>query len=367
MYLGILVEQSYSSSSWFNRMYNNLIKTAKVKRVSYKRYDSFEELTNETEQISHIVIIGGDSKWLDDAFRICKNKNSNIIVYSNGNIIGREFDFCCNTISSDIAYSVSQTLFFLKSNNRTASALYAINPRSPADEYLLQLYSKSIASEDIYYNKGNLAECFNEFALNLDKYNSVICANDYSAISLLNHLKQTRPEKIYELFIISYSDFITSKFYSPNISTFSMNFQEFGQATMFICEYFDNPHANKNTSLSIRVPCVFKSRTTTDNEPMPELNIKSLTTALGEETDHFSEDIEVQEITKLEALLGAFDEIDKKIITMLLENQSTTKISEKLFIARSTLKYRIDKMLNCCKCSSKEEMVNLLNKYSLFL
>lgn len=367
MYLGILVEESFSSSSWFDRMYNNLIKTAKVKRVSYKRYDSFEELANETEQVLHIVIIGTDSKWLDDAFKVCEKKDSNIILYSNGNIINRNFDFRCNIVSSDIAYSTSQTISFLKSNNRTSIALYAINPRSPADEYLLELYSKTIKPEDIYYNKGNLIECFENFACNLEKYDSVICANDYSAISLLNHLKQTCPEKIYDLFIVSYSDFITSKLYSPSISTFSMNFQEFGQATMFICEYFDNPHANKNTSLTIKIPCIFKSRTTTDNAEMPEVNVKSLTSALAEEADHFAEDIEVNEITKLESLLGACDEIDQKIIKMLLNNQSIMKISESLFISRSTLKYRIDKLLNCCKCNTKEEMIDLLNKYTISL
>ncbi len=365
MYLGILIEPSYSSSSWFNRIYNNLIKTAKVKRVSYKRYDSFEDLTNEKEQISHLVIIGTDSKWLDIALKICEKMNSNVILYSNGNINNRDFDFRCNVVSSDIAYSVSQTISFFKAHNRTSTALYAINPRSPADGYLLHLYSRFIKPEDVYYNKGNLIACFNDFADNLDKYNSVICANDYSAISLLNHLKEICPKKIRELFIVSYSDFMTSKLYSPSISTFSMNFQEFGQATMFICEYFDNPHANKNTSLTIKVPCIFKSRTTTNNEEMPDINIKTLTTVLGAESDHFAEDIEVKEINKLESLLSDCDEIDQKIIKMLLDDQSTSKIAESLFISRSTLIYRINKLLNCCKCESKEKMVDLLNKYTI--
>lgn len=110
---------------------------------------------------------------------------------------------------------------------------------------------------------------------------------------------------------------------------------------MFICEYFDNPHANKNTSISIKVPCIFKSRTTTNNEEMPDINFKSLTTVLGEESDHFAEDIEVKEINKLETLLSDCDEIDQKIIKMLLDDQTNAKIAESLFISRSTLIYRI--------------------------
>lgn len=366
MYLGILIEQSYSLSSWFNQMYNNLVKTAKIKRVPFKRYN-LDELANEQEPVQHIVIIGADSKWLDIAFKICKKKNSNIIIYSNGNIINRDFDLRCNVISSDIAYTVSQIISLFDANRRLSTALYAINPRSLADEYLLKLYSKIIKPDDVYYNQGNLIDCFNKFSVNLDKYDSIICANDYSAISLLNHLKEYNLNIINSLFIVSYSDFLISKYYSPSISTFSMNFTEFGQATMFICDYFDNPHANRNAYLSIKIPCIFKSRATTANAVMPEVNIKSFTTAFGEQSNQFSEDMEVNEITKLESLLNACDKIDQRIIKMLLNKQSITKISEALFISRSTLKYRINKLLKYSKFESKEEMINLLNKYNMSL
>lgn len=98
---------------------------------------------------------------------------------------------------------------------------------------------------------------------------------------------------------------------------------------------------------------------------MPDINFKSLTTVLGEESDHFAEDIEVKEINKLETLLNDCDEIDQKIIKMLLDDQTNAKIAESLFISRSTLIYRINKLLNCCECETKEKTVDLLNKYTI--
>ncbi len=98
MYLGILAEQPYSATPWFNAMYDNLIKAARLKRISYKRY-SIEELEQETEMIQHIVIIGTKSKWLDKAFEVCNKKQSNIIFYNNGIIINQDFNFNCNVVS----------------------------------------------------------------------------------------------------------------------------------------------------------------------------------------------------------------------------------------------------------------------------
>lgn len=144
-----------------------------------------------------------------------------------------------------------------------------------------------------------------------------------------------------------------------------MNFSEFGQATMFICDYFDNPHANKSATLSIKIPCIFNSRTTTGHAQIPDVKIKAMPPTSGEKLSYFTEDIVVNEITNLESLLTNCDETDHKILKMWLDNQTSTNISAALLISRSTLRYRINKILNYSKCVNKNDVIKLLNKYNI--
>ena len=222
MIVHLLIEPEYASSTWCDQIVSGLITEAKNKKIDY--VFQMDDFTSSSEDM--IALIGNSSAWIQYTVKqIQQHHPAHIILISNTPYTSFITNICTNFYQSML-----DILSYLRNDcGKKNIALYGINESSYTDLHKLQGFKQS---KHVYYNRGDLHVCFQEFYENIALYDAVICANDYAAISLLHNLKQLAPEQIERLFLISFSDLHISKIYKPSITTVSLNYYEYGRAAI---------------------------------------------------------------------------------------------------------------------------------------
>ncbi len=76
-------------------------------------------------------------------------------------------------------------------------------------------------------------------------------------------------------------------------------------------------------------------------------------------------DLSAQRLLKLEKMLGSCDENDFKILKGIREGKTYSQLAEELFMSEKTVSYRVTSMRNIMGISTKEELGEILEEYSV--
>ena len=185
----LLGEPGYATSSWYRHIIDGILAEKRTRRFNIVMIDSMQEAENfPLENDDAVLLIGSNLNWLESVIDKCKQRfGGNIIVLGNfeSQLKGKNYSI----VSSDISSDVYNMYAYLVSHGKTRIAIYGINPDSASDIYRKNCFVRySGQDEDVYYNNANLQKCYKDFVVNIEKYDAVICANDYSAISLVRAL-----------------------------------------------------------------------------------------------------------------------------------------------------------------------------------
>ena len=207
----------------------------------------------------------------------------------------------------------------------------------------------------MFYNSVSLSQCFEDFRQKLDLYDAVICANDYSAISLAKHLEDQK-----QIFITSCGgSTLLLNFFSPRITHTGIDYQSIGKAGF---DLYSILKKNRNVnSISIYISSCFSAGETTDYLPLSGKYVPE--PRFLKENENFYSDPEVNEILKIDTLLNACDKNDLQILERILNHVTYAQIAEELFMSTNGVKYKIKKMFRICQVASRQEFVTLLKKY----
>lgn len=252
---------------------------------------------------------------------------------------------------TDLYSAVKDILNYLRECGRKRIALYGVNPSSTADNIKLSAFEQK---ENVYYNFGDLRECRNKFLVDIDKYDSVICTNDYAAVSLINYLKKEKPRALKELFIVGFANTHLGKINEPSITSVALNYEEYGRTAVDIYRMLEkNPNLQ---SVNVNVKSEIIVRDTTNGIPV---NGKDNKFADGVSEDFkFYDDTEVQRMVKMEKLFENCNESDVAVLNMLANGESYEKTSEKHFMTVNGIKYRLDRLCRICGFESRSELIS---------
>lgn len=360
MYIEILTEPAFEQSSWGKAIAESLALSLTKKKMDFHILESSNQIAKKSE--SHFLfVIGSDEKWLKYTISLCeKNKIHPILL---GNLPKGRLSGIFSTVTSDLPRSMYYLINHLKSKKKVKPALYGINPASLSDSVRKEsflLYAEDLATEkDIYYNNGSLKNCFDEFFKNVDNYNSVICANDYAAISLIDNLKKKGFSPL--PLVVSYGDTMLSKRMGADILTVSMRYEEYGDAAVSICKAL-----NKNPSLlymNVAVKWKISKNTASFKNDFADVLSPEDISFSNSADEVFYSDKEMYEMILVENMLRSCDELDLKLLDAVLKGDSYETAAENCFISQNTVKYRIKKLMNLCKTENKKEFINLIKKY----
>jgi len=241
----------------------------------------------------------------------------------------------------------------LSKNGKTRCALYGVNNASILNitqmEYFLENKYINVSKDDVFYNKGSLSQCYEEFIKKADKYDSIISINDFATVSLFKNLKSDAKNYM----IAGYGGGFLSREYSTDIMLISLNYEDFGKAAVSVCDIIRSNEGIDTVDVYVKYS-VYPE--TSDDKDLREFE-DSHELPLD---DIFYSDEETDRLLKTEKMFQFCDEMDYIILSLMAKDLSYEEIAESLFCSVNTVKYRVKKLKESCNCKSKAQLMELI-------
>lgn len=346
----ILCEDIFEESIWCQKIYSGLKAELKKRRISYKKTSGCSDIAaNDT-----VYIIGSSYIWINNSISFCNNMDIVPIVLCNqlSNMLCGKY----HSISTDTAACMQQLILSSSTSDLKRIALYGVNNNSISDMSRVKSYTEQTNNiSGIFTNNGSLENCFNTFLPYVSEFDTIICVNNYAAISLVKNLSAHCPDELNRLKIISCSSSKLSSVFSKFIAFVDANFEHYGQAALTVSELAEkNPYiSGVNITINPSFEGFPPAKLTADKSDIKQI-------------DSFYKDVEIQKLIKAERLLDVCDDSDIKIIKMLVNGDDYDKISEKCFFSKESVKYRIKKYIKICKFNTKSELIELICEINPF-
>lgn len=359
MNIWIIVEPEYENSYWCIETMRGIRRQAVGRRYILKQIVEEQiEKIQKTDIVQVIMVLGTSITWLYQITQQILNVNLKCILISGSVVIPGMVKV--STLLLDYYSSMQILLTHLRNTGNQRIAFFGSNPNSYADKCKVSIFPWK---QDIYYNFGSIVTCGLQILKKIRDYDAVICANDAVAIYLLHFLRKYGILIPQDLKLVSFGDFLMSQFMDPSITSIAQDYCALGKQAVNIYTF-----QVKNPRLTINafVDCKLKIRESTGDKLL-SFDMSS-TSAFQVETlqdIHFYEDAPIATILALEKLLIDADEVDLKILQMLLFKKPFTleKIAEKLNLSLSGLNYRIRKMKSNFEGNSSETMFQTIYEY----
>lgn len=343
----IVLEEKYRETTWCERIISGIEQQSKTKKIKFDF--KFGDFASDTADA--IIVVGTTPAWIYETINLLKSQqHSFIILVSN-----RPYSLSVSDVCTDLYSAVKNVLRYLEDCGRKYTALYGVNPSSTADNIKLSAFEQK---ENVYYNFGDLRECRNKFLGDIDKYDAVICTNDYAAVSLINHLEKENPIVLNELFIVGFANTHLGRINKPSVTSVALNYEEYGRTAVDIyCMLKKNPNLH---SVNVNVKSDIVVRDTTKNIPVNRIDSEF---ADSKDKDFkFYDDTEVRQMVKMEKLFENCNESDVTVLSMLANGESYEKTAEKHFMTVNGIKYRLDRLCRICGFESKKRVIEEVRK-----
>lgn len=356
----LFIEPEYENSPWCNSILQGLRSAFSYKKRSLTPITSLDNL-NSAQKGSFLILVGSNHSWIKSVLLNEKVKALNPVILSSQSY--HSLPGIYSYVTSDNKGSMNYLLSYFKNNNKSKPALYGVNnnslPNIARKERFLSNSIFETNEEDIFYNNGSIDQCFASFEKQIGKYDCVICVNDYAAIHLI---KQLERKSITNIPIASYGGTLLSANFYPNLLTVSTCYEEFGKAALSICETLHKNSALQYMSISIKHKIHLPKQEKTEEF---YYNIAEPNENAVNGNDNFYNDYKMNQLLLIEKMLSKCDGTDIKILHMLMEKLQYEQIAENCFISLNTVKYRVKQMCDKCGCSSKKELLLLINGHNL--
>lgn len=301
--------------------------------------------------------------------------NNNIPVICAHETQNHEADYIYSTIRGNTIQVIKSLLAYSAYYNKTKPAFFALYHGSSHDRKKASIVydvCENFTENDVYSVDGGFDECLNSFYENRHKYDIIFCSNDFSAIALVENLKQRDPEYLNDVFIVGFMDTILSKLYSPSITTCSYSTDDVTKALLNVYRiYYKSNHIS---SIDIMLKSHILTRQSTKKLQIDSAEIrrlcgkyKSLGRVLKFDTKNITKCVPSSPVMdickKIEAMLTNLKPIDFQILSELLQHNHNSEICDKLYISMQTLQYHLKKMVTSLGVKSKAEFIEIISKY----
>ncbi len=282
-------------------------------------------------------------------------------------------EYIYNSTGSNNWFLFSKIISNFLKYDKKRIAYFGVNPSSKSDRvkahHLYNIYLP-FSSDDIFYIKNSIAECFEDFIAEKDSYDAVICPNDFIAVALMKRLALTDPDYVNSHFIIGFMDSYISKLYHTTITSVTYDMKAVLNAISAIYRTVNKNRQGLN-SISIQLPNLIISRDSTQNKPLGygQALYKNLSDAkpplIFPNSNGFAyeNDVEMSAILKIENMFENTGNLDFKIIYYLLSGSTNHIICDKLFISQQTLQYHTSQLFSAVDAKTKSDFIRILSEY----
>ena len=356
--LYIMVDENGFHSSLAATKIRSVENEARKKHVSLLPIRDFSEV--EAEEKNPVVLLIGDIlPWLTEKAREADLRGIRTIVIT-GIPAEKLSGYRCSIISTDMENAIRSLIAYLRANGKCRIALYGTNTESAPDMKKEATFKSLIGEEHVFRSHGSLDEVYHRFEAVLDRYDSVLCACDYIALALLDRLKDEHPEDAKRLYIVGGGDSLLSFFASTSLTTFSYDYSELGEVVFSIYRILQSLDTVARMQLYIKSE--LRVRESTEFKPV-EPPLSSPAAERPAKPNVFLSDPMVKPLIALENLINQCDEVDFRILHLLMEGKTYPQIAEKCFVSEGTIKYRVRNIRSIVGAGSMHEVLALMERY----
>lgn len=356
MQLYLLIEPDFRDAPACVCIQKSLAEAIRSKKYEVQILSAFDEIS-QSEQRTFLFLIATNLHWIMHTIALCERTGVHPVLLSPQG--GRTaIHGVYSEIGCDVYHSMREVLSYFAKKGRNAPAMYGISPHSLPDLSRCDCFlqeCKDAALEDVYRNFDSLTQCFERFYARIDRYDCVICTNDYVAIRLMDALRQKGYDPDRLLFVSYGSTLLARRFY-PQLRSVSMCYESFGRAALSVCETLCKNPALLHLSVCVKWEI---------SHPVPDALPHADAPAPLPMQDAFYQDSEVCNLMRIERLLSECDETDLALLQRMCRGVSYEEIAQELFLSLSTVKYRMKQLMSHSECDSKKELQQLLQPYLL--
>ena len=365
----IICEPNYVDDVWGKQKYDPLIGIMKKRRIKYCVIEKLNELKSiATEEPIVVIAVGAHKSWYSYIISRCNLINVRVITF--GDILFHSVEGNYSCITSDLKTSAMDIYRYFSAHGKKNSLLFGVNDNSEFDLQLEKEITEFLPHRgidiEIIRAKKIFSESIDQFVAAMDRYDSIICTNDYAAILLIARIKKICPEYLDRIFLVSFSNTLLSLIYTPSITTF----YETNVGVEYVIKIYyllmQNPDISSiNFSIKEHVKiretthyCPYSLLEFNDFIDSPDINKPFVNEEPISEQQSFFHELE-----KIEKMFQSFDKMDFNILILLLGGKTTLDIANMLYTSRGSVRYRIDRMAKQLKLKNKEEIAELLKKF----
>lgn len=357
MIVHVLVESPFINSHWCSHYIKGITAQAKRKNLTVEIHTDTSFINEEGFNDTHVILIGSSLTWASNKMCYLYKHGICPIVLSIANY-QKQFPFA-SFITMDYDDAAQKLMHYLRDKGCERTAFFSGNLKSSTDvQKLNNFLQHGGKSEDVFSFKESMAATCERFVRRLNDFDSILCANDVSAVVLLRRLMDLGYSVPKDFHIATFGDTTLSNLEIHNIAVAKV--KSFDAGRLSINAYRILKSDPEISSLSFLLHCdifdcncepvdIRLEHTTSPMEPSGEAN--------------FFRDTDVEKVLLVEKLLAGCDKLDVSILREVLNKESYSKIASKLFIAENTISYRIKKILSLAPDKSKEEVFALLAQF----
>ena len=216
-----------------------------------------------------------------------------------------------------------------------------------------------LQEKDVWFWEDDAEASLLSFIQKAASYQAAICPNDNIAIQLIHQGRLHGIRVPDDLWVCSFGNKIISRYHSPSVTTMTMDMAAVGEQSFYAWQFLSRQPAGSSTSVHLLVPGSLLIRESTAgvqlqsrSDPPPALITN----------DPFYSDPFVQPLAALENCLSACDDLDLRILALLMEEKSYEAIVEILYISQNALKYRLGKIYASVNTAGKKDFIRFVRQ-----
>lgn len=314
----------------------------------------------------------GTNDLLIDSVAFCNHHNIPVVVIGTSNEYTPFLNF--SGIYSNANENMRLILKYCIGAGKKRLALFGFNNVFWDRQYAEAIYNlyPDFNQKDFFQLTTTFDDCFESFFILKDNYDSILFPNDFVAIAFILKMNQLDSKYIKDRFILGISDRNISKLFFTPITSITYDFDDVLYAVSSIYRsLFRRKNYNSLITINYQLPPKLFIRDSTHNTPLTATNTVLPRVAEIRKPPIFFEDVIVSyagepilgAVTMLENLFRSFNKLDFQILLYLLNNNTNTEITKRLFITPQTLQYHCRQMYKLTGTKSKREFIKLVSKY----
>ena len=362
-HLAIWIQPSFIKTPWYWELIDGMKSEFSARKLPLQISETPPPLSDP--ELGLVLLAGETHVWFERMAQYISGHGLRILTISSAPIrAGGDV----SSVSLDRRKDMQLLVHYFHRAGREKIAFWGVNEFSPTDSDRLEGYLAAVQAlglplsrEDVFINHCDAQECAERFLSRIDAYDGIIASNDLYAVFMLNFLQKRGIAVPERLFLAGFGNTALSQLCTPAITTTTLNHYELGRQAMKQADYLiKNPDVSCST---VEIASSCHVRQSTACFPF-RVNMPLAVSKHPAHSVSSYDDLCIQQLAALEACLSNPADENRAILCRITSPESLGDLADSLFMAESTLSYRLGKLYSQIGVTSRQELSALLDTYA---